>query len=90
MKRVIVMIVRGIAAIAAVVCGFCPLSTWTTVLVFVTSIAILLLCQIAVSSLDETLIDDKYGSSGYWPAKPVDWNTPAENQDPAHKSDRKC
>jgi hypothetical protein len=82
MKRIFVIVVRGIAGIAGLVFLFCPLSTWTMVLAFGGSIAVFLICQIVLSSLDETFLDDEGAPTGYWPPKPIDWTVPTENRDP--------
>ncbi len=80
MKRVFIRIIRSVAGIAAVVFFFCPVSTWTAILVLCSSIAVILICQIVLGSLDETLMDHD-GPSGYWPPKPVDWAAPSEDSD---------
>jgi hypothetical protein len=73
-RRIFVLILKGLAGIAAVVAVFCPLGTFTEILVFVASLAVALICYVVLTNLDETHIDE-YGKDGYWP-KPFDWNPP--------------
>jgi len=79
MKRTVLMVIKGLAAVAAVVFWLCPLRTGTQILLFVASIAVLLLCHVLLTELDETYVAK--GPTGYWP-KPSEWNTPAKNGDP--------
>ena len=67
-------VIRGIAALAVVVFVFCPLSTVTQILVFVASIVVFLICHSVLTDLDEAYAD-KYGPTGYWPSKPIDWRS---------------
>jgi hypothetical protein len=84
MKRIVVIVVRGIAATAGVVFLLCPLRTWTLVLAFGSSVAVFLICQILLGSLDETF-DDKDTPTGYWPPKPIDWTAPPKSRDALDK-----
>jgi hypothetical protein len=84
MKRIVVIVVRGIAGIAGVVFLLCPLSTWTLVLAFGSSVAVFLICQLVLGSLDETF-DDQDIATGYWPPKPIDWTTPPKSSDALNK-----
>ena len=84
MKRIVVIVIRGIAGIAAVVFLVCPLGTWTLVLAFGSSIAVFLICQIVLGSLDETF-DDTDAPAGYWPPKPIDWTAPPKSRDALDK-----
>jgi hypothetical protein len=79
MKRVVVIVVRGIAGIAGVVFLVCPLGSWTLVLAFGGSVAVFLISQIVLGSLDETFSDNA-PLTGYWPPKPIDWTTPPDSR----------
>ena len=57
MKRIVVIVVRGIAGTAGVVFLVCPLRTWTLVLACGSAVAVFLICQIVLGSLDETFDD---------------------------------
>jgi hypothetical protein len=83
MKRTVVTVIRGMAGIAAVVFWLCPLSTGVQVLLFVASIAVLLICHFVLTNLDETYAAE-HNSVGYWP-KPIDWGTPPKTNDPIEK-----
>jgi hypothetical protein len=58
-----------------------PLASETQVLVFVSSIAVLLICHFGLSSIDE---DYAHKNAGYWP-KPLDWTAPSKSDDPIGK-----
>ena len=75
-KRVLVVVLKGIAGIAAIVAIFCPLGSFTQILLFAASAAVALICYVALTSLDATHVE-KYGGDGYWP-KPLDWNAPSK------------
>jgi hypothetical protein len=77
-KRTVLTVIKGLAAIAAVVFWLCPLRTGTQVLVFVASIAVFLICHTVLSNLDKTYAA-KYGSAGYWPKPPTDWTAPPKS-----------
>jgi hypothetical protein len=85
MKRIVVSVVRGIAGIAGVVFLVCPLRTWTLVLAFGSAVAVFLICQIVLGSLDETF-DDKDTPIGYWPPKPIDWTALPKSRDALDKN----
>ena len=74
-RRILVLILKGIAGIAALVAIFCPLRSVTQIFLFATSIAVALICYVALTKLDATHIDE-YGKDSYWP-KPLDWNSPS-------------
>jgi len=80
MKRIVVIVVRGVAGIAGVVFLLCPLSTWTLVLAFCISVAVFPVCQLVLGSLDETF-EDKDTPTGYWPPKPIDWTASPKSRD---------
>jgi len=82
----LVTVVRGIAAIAGVVFLVCPLSTWTLVLAFCSSVVVFLICQIALGSFDETFTDDDT-PTGYWPPKPVEWKDTSKNREDKNSID---
>ncbi len=84
MKRIVVIVVRGIAGIAAVVFLVCPFGTWTLILAFGSAIAVFLICQIVLGTLDETF-DDEDTPTGYWPPKPIDWTAPPKAATPLDK-----
>ena len=71
--RIVVMVLRSVAGIAAVIAIFCPLGTWAQILTFVGSAVVFLVCHGVLSNLDDNYIDENM-KDGYWPAKPVDWN----------------
>ncbi len=66
-KQIGLNVVRVLAGIAAVIFLFVHLATWTQVLLFIGSIVVLLICTVAMKSLDDTN-DDK--DAGYSPNKP--------------------
>jgi hypothetical protein len=69
-KRMVLTAIKYLAGLSAVVFWLCPLRSGTQVLVFVVSIAVLLICHFALTSMDETYANQNVG---YWP-KPLDWN----------------
>ena len=73
-ERFLVLVVRGVAAIAAVIFVFCPLSTFTQIVVFVGSIFLFLICHHVLINLDENFMDENT-KHGYWPPKPNTWMT---------------
>lgn len=75
-RRILVAVLKGIAGIAAVVAIFCPLGSFTQIFLFAASVAIALICYVALTNLDATHIEE-YGKDGYWP-KPLDWNPPSK------------
>jgi hypothetical protein len=78
MKRLVVTAIKYLAGLSAVVFWLCPLRTGTQVLVFVVSIAVMLICHFGLSSIDEEYANK---NSGYWP-KPLDWTAPSKSDDP--------
>jgi hypothetical protein len=60
-KRTVLKILKLAAGIAAVVFLLMPLGTWTQVLLFIGCIAVLFVCLVAGSYLDDT---------GQWPDEP--------------------
>jgi hypothetical protein len=81
MKRIIVTVIKYLAGLSAVVFWVCPLRTGTQVLVFVTSIAVLLICHSVLSDMDEAYAAK---NTGYWP-KPPDWSAPAKSDNSSAK-----
>jgi hypothetical protein len=77
-KRIAIMIINGIAAVAAVVFWFWVPSTGTNALVFGVSIVVLLICVAVLGNLDDNFIS-KHIKEGYWPSKPIDWNPHPDN-----------
>jgi len=77
-RRILVIVLKGIAGIAAAVAIFCPLSTFTEISVFGVSVVLALICYFILTNLDETHIEE-YVKDGYWP-KPLDWNRPPETR----------
>jgi len=75
-RQILVLVLKGIAGIAAVVAVFCPLGSFTQIFLFAASVAIALICYAALTSLDATHIEE-YGKDGYWP-KPLDWSAPSK------------
>src|SRR5437764_189166 len=79
--RFVVTAIKYLAGLSAVVFWLCPLRTGTQVLVFVASIAVLLICHFGLSSIDG---DYANKNAGYWP-KPLDWPAPSKINDPGGK-----
>ena len=71
-KGIVVTAIKYLAGISAVVFWLCPLRTGTQVLVFVASIAVLVICHSVLSNMDEAYANKH---AGYWP-KPFNWSTP--------------
>ena len=76
-KQKVVIVLKYLAAMSAVVFWLCPLRSGIQVLVFVASIAVLLICHFAVSRMDETYANK---NAGYWP-KLVNWTRSSESDD---------
>jgi hypothetical protein len=74
LKRTVVKVAKVIAGIAAIVFVFTPLRTDTQFLLFVASIAVMLICFFVYRSLDDEASDDG-ANAGYWPSKPIDWSS---------------
>jgi hypothetical protein len=70
-----VVILKGIAGIAAIVAILCPLGSFTQIFLFAASAAVALICYVALTNLDATHVEN--GGDGYWP-KPLDWNPPSK------------
>jgi hypothetical protein len=81
MTRFVVTAIKYLAGLSAVVFWLCPLRTGTQVLVFVASIAVMLICHFGLSSIDEEYANK---NAGYWP-KPLDWTTPSKSDGPGTK-----
>jgi hypothetical protein len=75
-RRILVVVLKGIAGIAAIVAIFCPLGSFTQIFIFAASVAVALICYVALTNLDAINIEE-YGKDGYWP-KPLDWNAPSK------------
>lgn len=75
-KRILVVVLKGIAGIAAIVAIFCPLGSFIQIFLFAASAAVALICYVALTNLDATHVEE-YGGDGYWP-KPLDWNPPSK------------
>jgi hypothetical protein len=73
-KRTLVTAIKYLAGLSAVVFWLCPLRSITQVLIFVASIAVMLICHFVLTSMDETYANR---NAGYWP-KPLDWNAPSK------------
>jgi len=80
MKRAVVTVIKGLSAVAAVAFLFSPLRTGAQVLSFIASIAVLLVCHFALTSLDQTYAA-KHDSTGYWP-KPIGWGGSPKTKGP--------
>jgi hypothetical protein len=59
-KRILVVVLKGIAGIAAIVAIFCPLGSFTQIFFFAASAAVALICYVALTNLDATHVDE-YG-----------------------------
>jgi len=81
MKRSAVNAIKFLAGLSAVVFWLCPLSTGTQVVVFIASIAVMLICHFGLSSIDHEYANK---NAGYWP-KPLDWTAPSKSDDPGTK-----
>jgi hypothetical protein len=75
-KRILVVVLKGIAGIAAIVAIFCPLGSFIQIFLFAASAAVALICYVALTNLDATHVEE-YGGDSYWP-KPLDWNPPSK------------
>ena len=76
LKHATIVVVKGIAGVAALVFLFSRITTNTGILLFGASIVALFMCVIALSYLDDEFPKGK--GDGYWP-KPLDWNTSRNN-----------
>ncbi len=65
-KRTLLKLARVIAAIAAMVFIFCPVSTATQVIVFMIATVVMVGSSLVAGHWDET-------NTGYWP-EPIDWS----------------
>ena len=81
MKRFVVTAIKYLAGLSAVVFWLCPLRTGTQVLVFVASIAVMLICHFRLSSIDEEYANK---NAGYWPER-LDWTAPSKSDEPGTK-----
>ena len=77
MKRFVANAIKYLAGLSAVVFWLCPLRTGTQVLVFVASIAVMLICHFGLSNIDEEYANN---NAGYLP-KPLDWTAPSKSDD---------
>ena len=75
-KRILVVVLKCIAGIAAIVAIFCPLGSFTQIFLFAASAAVALICYVALTNLDASHVEE-YGRDVYWP-KPLDWNPPSK------------
>jgi hypothetical protein len=57
-RRTLVVVLKGIAGIAAVVAIFCPLGSFTQIFLFAASVAIALICYFALTNLDATHVEE--------------------------------
>jgi len=80
-KRFVITAIKYLAGLSAVVFWLCPLRTGTQVLVFVASIAVILICHFGLSSIDEEYANK---NAGYWP-KRLDWTAPSKSDDASTK-----
>jgi purine-cytosine permease-like protein len=78
-KRVFILIVKGIAAVAALVFWFWRPSTGGEALVFFLSIVVLLICAAVLINLDDNFIS-RHVKERYWP-KPLDWGSRSSDTD---------
>ena len=84
MKQVLVFLLKGLTGIAGLAFLFSPLSSWTGIIVFFLSIIVAVICGCALMNIDESFAQ-KYGSSGYWPSKPIDWGPPRNESETREK-----
>ncbi len=59
----------------------CQRAFQTQVLVFVASIAVMLICHFRLSSIDEEYANK---NAGYWPER-LDWTAPSKSDEPGTK-----
>jgi hypothetical protein len=71
-RRVLSFLFKAVACISLVVFWACPLSSGTQFLTFVGSIALLLLCHVGLTEIDESY--RAKAATGYWP-RPLDWKS---------------
>jgi len=83
LRRIAMMIVKGIAAIAGVVVVFWLPKNGTDVLIFGASIIVLLICFAVLSRWDDDFINE-HVKQGYWP-KPLDWSSPSSTANRTEK-----
>ena len=80
LKRVTIVVIKGVGIIAALAFCFSPVTTYPGILWFAAAIVVGLLCVVALSALDDDSIS-KHGHEGYWP-KPLDWSSsPSDSAD---------
>ena len=73
LKRVTIVIIKGIGIIAALAFWLSPVTTYPGILWFAAAIVVGLLCVVALSALDDDSTSN-HGHEGYWP-KPLDWSS---------------
>jgi hypothetical protein len=73
LKRISIVVIKGVGAIAALVFWFSRITTNTGILLFGAAIVVGFICVIALSYLDDDFPKGN-GKEGYWP-KPLDWGT---------------
>ena len=84
LKRALTVVVKAIGAIAALTFWFSRVTTNFGIVLFGASIVVGLLCVFALSYLDDDFLKGN-STAGYWPSKPLDWDTPAHtNQVKTH------
>ena len=86
LKRVAIVVLKGIGAIAALIFWFSRITTNTGILLFGASIVVGFLCVIALSYLDDDFLKGN-GKEGYWP-KPLDWGISANKTTNDKPTDR--
>jgi hypothetical protein len=79
--RAVVTVLKGIAAIAAVVAFFCPLSTWAQILTFIASVFLFLICHTLLINLDDKYLDENM-KDGY--------SCEADGSEPASRCSERC
>lgn len=81
MKRFVVTAIKYLAGLSAVVFWLCPLRTGTQVLLFVASIAVMLICHFGLSSIDEEYANKNAdtGPNDLIGQRPPNRTTPAQN-----------
>ena len=71
LRRVAIVVLKGIGVIAALVFWFSRITTNTGLVLFGASIVVGFFCVIALSYLDDDF-PKRTGKEGYWP-RPLDW-----------------
>jgi hypothetical protein len=78
LRKAIILIIKATAIVAGLTFWFSRLSTNIGLILFGASIIIGGLCAVALSYLDDDFLKNQK-NEGYWPSRPIDWGTKAQN-----------